>query len=98
MSKSALLDMVPESRRLTIYHEEDGVTRVESRQDVEPIMRAAAEIMELPKNKSMTLVRLIPEVVFNRACTEGWLHDDAAWRRWANSPEGKAFATWEGTV
>lgn len=99
MSKAALLDLVPDAKRATIYHEEDGKTFIETRQDVDPIIRAAKEIQELPKDKEMTLVRLIPEAVLNRAYIEGWFHDEKAWRRWANSPEGMAFDTWgRGTI
>lgn len=99
MSKKALLDFVADSRRTTIYHEQDGKTFIETRQDVAPIIKAAKEIQELPKNKEMTLVRLIPEAVLNRSYIEGWFHDDKAWRRWANGPEGKMYDTWgRGTV
>jgi hypothetical protein len=36
--------------------------------------------------------RIIPEHVLSRAFTEGWFHDPLAWKRWANSEEGRVFA------
>jgi hypothetical protein len=36
MSKSALLDVIQDSRRKLVYHEEDGKTYVETRQDTPP--------------------------------------------------------------
>ena len=98
MSKSALLDLVSDSRRKTIYHEEDGKTFIETRQDVDPIIAAAKRISEMPKDKELTLVRLIPEAVLNRSYIEGLFHDEKKWREWGNSPEGRAFSTWEGTI
>lgn len=99
MSKRALLDMCPQDRTQVIWHEEDDCTYIETKQDVDPIMRAAREMMELPKDKEMTLVRLIPKEVLNRSFLEGWFNDDKKWREWANGPEGRAFDTWgRGTV
>jgi hypothetical protein len=33
-----------------------------------------------------------------RAFREGWFNDKAAWKQWANSPEGRTFATHVETV
>lgn len=45
------------------------------------------------KRGAMRHARRIPQHVVERAMIEGWFIDNAAWRRWANSPEGRTFAT-----
>ena len=93
MSKSALLDIVPDSRRKTIYHEEDGKTYIESRQDCTHIVAAAKVLAEIPPSKEdgWRFLGLIPETVMNQAMIEGWFHDQKAWRAWLNNADNKAF-------
>lgn len=98
MSKSALLDLVAGSRRATIYHEEDGRTFIESRQDVAPIIQAAKDLWDDKPPLDMRRVAVIPETVLNQAFTEGWFHDEAAWKKWANNPANAAFRTCKGTI
>lgn len=93
MSKSALLDIVPDSRRKTIYHEEDGKTYIESRQDCTHIVEAAKLLAEIAPSKEdgWRFLGLIPETVMNQAMIEGWFHDQRAWRAWLNNADNKAF-------
>ena len=98
MSKSALIDAVAGARRQTILHEEDGRRWIESRQDVEPIIRAARLIADQPPDKEFRHAAYIPESELNRAFTEGWFHDSAAWRRWANDPANACYRTWAGRL
>jgi hypothetical protein len=93
MSKKALLDFLPEARRQTIYHEEDGKTYVETRQEVTPLIAAARVLAEEPPHKEdgWRFLCVIPDTVFNQAAIEGWLHDKAAWRRWMNDGDNRAF-------
>jgi hypothetical protein len=78
----ALLDSIAESRRVTIYHEEDGKTLVESRQDTQHIAdRARALSYETP-GKEFRLAAFIPEADLNKAFVEGWADDPKAWRKW----------------
>lgn len=98
MSKSALLDMVPDARRKTIYHEQDGKTFIETRQDVANIIKAAAIIADEPPGKDFRHVGFIPDSELNRAFVEGWFHDKAAWKRWLNDPDNAAYRTWKGRV
>ena len=98
MGKSALLDLVPEARRKTIYHEQDGRTLVETRQDVEPILDAARILADGPPGKDFRHAAFIPDVVLEQAMREGWLHDRAAWKRWANDPANARFRTWAGRL
>lgn len=98
MSKSALLDLIPSERRKIIYHEEDGKTYIETRQDLTPIIEAAKILSERKPNKDFTRVALIPKETLNKAFLEGWFHDESAWRKWANDPANKMFRTTEGTI
>lgn len=98
MSKSALLDFIPENRRKLIFHEEDGVTRIETRQDVSHIIDAAKIISDVPPGKDFRHAAFIPETVLNQAFNEGWFHDAAAWKRWANDPANADFRTWKGRL
>lgn len=98
MSKSALLDMLPDRGRQTIYHEEDGRTWIETRQDVSTIIAAAKIIAEEAPGKDFRHVAFVPESELNRAFTEGWFHDDAAWKRWLNDPANRDYRTWGGRI
>lgn len=98
MSKKALLDVVQDSRRATIYHEEDGRTYIESRQDVAPIVKAAQEMFCEKPPLDMRRVALIPETVINQAFSEGWFHDEKAWKKWANDPANACYRTTKGTI
>ena len=98
MSKSALLELVPDARRKVVYHEQDGRTLVETRQDVEPILEAAKILAAGPPGKDFRHAALIPDVVLEQAFREGWFHDKAAWKRWANDPANANLRTWPGRL
>jgi len=98
MSKSALLDVVADSSRALIYHEEDGKTYVETRQDVTPIMQAAKIMADEPPGKDFRHAAYVPEAVLNQAFNEGWFHDPKAWKRWANDPANAIYRTWQGRL
>lgn len=98
MSKSALLDLIPESRKKVIYHEESGKTFIETRQDVSHIVEAAAIMADEVPGKDFRHVAYVPESVLDRAFLEGWFHDKTAWKKWMNDPENAAFRTWKGRV
>lgn len=98
MSKSALLAILPDARRKLIYHEEGGRTFVETRQDVEHIIAAAKVLADEVPDKDFRHAAFIPEAVLNQAFVEGWFHDPAAWKRWANDPDNSAYRTWAGRL
>jgi len=98
MSRSALLDAVPDARRKTLLHEEDGRCWIESRQDVAPLIRAAAMVADVAPGRELRHAAFIPETELNRAFTEGWFHDRAAWKRWANDPANGCYRTWKGRL
>ena len=77
-----------------IRHEVDGKNFIETRQDAEPVARAARMMAEYSEvDKDFTRVALIPATVLDRAFNEGWFHDPDAWRRWHNDPANAAFRT-----
>jgi hypothetical protein len=98
MSKSALLEILPDARRKLVYHEEDGKTYVETRQDVSGIIQAAKIIADEVPDKDFRHAAFIPDSELNRAFTEGWFHDPAAWKRWANDPANECYRTWKGRL
>lgn len=98
MSKSALLDMIPEDRHQTIYHEEGDLRFIETRQDVSPIIQAAKDMWDDKPPLDMRRVALIPKAVLDKSFIEGWFGDPEAWRRWANDPANREFRTCKGTI
>ncbi len=93
MSKSALLDFLPDSRRKVIYHEEDGKTYIESRQEVTPLIEAAKILAEVPPDPETgwRFVGFIPDPVWDQAVREGWLHDKSKWRAWMRDRDNRAL-------
>lgn len=92
-SLSRLLDHYGDT--VEIFHGHgDGSFSIETRHDAGPAERAAAILSDedTAKADGMRLERIIPPHVLERSVTEGWFHDQAAWRRWANSSEGHHFA------
>lgn len=98
MSKSALLNLLPDERRKVIRHTEDGKTYMETRQDVSQIIRNAAILSEQKPGKDFTRVAVIPKTVLDQALIDGWFHDEAAWKKWANDPANRCYRTTEGTI
>jgi hypothetical protein len=97
MANKAILKSDPLSRRITYYAEEDGKNYIQTKQDCTAIVEAAKAMSELPHNDpSMKPVALIPEEVLNQAMLEGWFHDKAKWRAWANDPDNKHFRITQG--
>lgn len=98
MSKSALLDLLPDARKKLVYHEEGGRTFIETRQDVTHIIEAAKIMADEKPGKDFRHAAYIPEAVMDRAFNEGWFHDPQAWKRWANDPANAQYRTWNGRL
>jgi ribosomal protein S2 len=99
VANKALLDFDPLTGRKITYVEEDGKSYIETKQDCSSIIDAAKQLSELPHNdKSLKPVALIPEEVLNQAILEGWFHDKAKWRAWANNPDNKLFRITQGRL
>jgi hypothetical protein len=98
MADSKLLTGSYPERRRVIIHKEDGVSRVETRQDVSPILRAAQIMRDETPGKDMRHAAFIPKTVLDQAFNEGWFHDPKAWKKWANDPANACYRTWQGRL
>ncbi len=68
-------------------------------EDCEPIVESAKVLREDHKPRGdLKHVARVPVTVVERALREGWFHDQAAWNRWLNDPDNRAFRVWEGRV
>jgi len=84
----ATLEFDPITRRRVSYVEEGDDRYIVTEQNCDHIVASAKAMSELPHtDKSMKPVAFIPEEVLNRAFLEGWFHDKAKWRAWANDPD-----------
>lgn len=81
MARKGILDAIPDAKRVTLAHEEDGVWRVESRQDTSHIAKAASIIADQPPGKDFRHVGFIPDADLNRMLLDGSFHDPAAIRQ-----------------
>ena len=93
MAKSKLFDANPLKRKQTVWHEEDGKTYLETRQNVDALVEAANALADEPPEPSTGLrfVGFIPDTVFNQACREGWVNDKARWRQWMLDRDNRKF-------
>jgi len=98
MAKKQILNAIPEARRVTIMHEQDGKHFVETKQDCAHIIEAAKILADEPPGKDFRHAAFIPEEVLNQAFLEGWFHDKAKWKAWANDPANEGFRTWKGRL
>lgn len=71
---------------------------IETVQDCEDIVGLCKILADEPPGKDFRHVAEIPMTVMDRAFREGWLHDEQAWKRWANDPENRDFRTWKGRI
>lgn len=95
----ATLEFDPVRMRRTSYVEEGDDRYIVTEQDCGGIVAAAKAMSELPHNdKSMKPVAFIPDEVLNRAMLEGWFHDKAKWRAWANDPDNRDFRITQGRL
>ncbi len=79
----------------TIFHkvEDDKYVIQNVHDDAAPraLVKAMNEAGLDGKNDGMRLERVIPQHVLDRAFSEGWFNDKAAWKRWANGEEGRLY-------
>jgi hypothetical protein len=66
-----------------LLHDEDGKSWIETRQDIDPLVKLASIMAESGElDKDFTRVAIIDRVTLDRAFNEGWFHDEDAWRKW----------------
>lgn len=98
MADKKLLSATPEELRKVIVHKEDGVRRVETKQDVSHILKAAEMMRDVTPGKEMRHAAFIPKTVLDQAFIEGWFHDKKKWKEWANDPANACYRTWPGRL
>lgn len=71
---------------------------IELRQDMSAVLREVQRGKEQGTDGKLGLRKLaeVPMSVYLRACAEGWVDDDKAWKKWLNDPDNKAFRVHEG--
>ena len=84
--------------RTVITNDADGTVTHLLEQDCEPILRGIAAKRDQPMSNEMRPLADVPMTVIERAMREGWINDQAAWRKWLNDPDNRAFRIWEGRV
>lgn len=89
-----LIDSSADSRTWADYNQLTDELTVWEEFNSAPDLKLAKILSDEKKCKAdgMRQERIIPEHVLSRAFHEGWFHDPMAWKRWANSEEGRAFA------
>ena len=80
------------------YDFTDDTARIIEIEDCGPITEAARVMADRRPGADFRHVAYIPGHVLNRAFREGWFHDRAAWKRWANDPDNADFRTWKGRL
>lgn len=98
VERRELIGATARTRELFSYDFATEETRIIEIEDCGPLVEAARILADQPPGKDFRHAAYIPQYVFNRAFREGWLHDKAAWKRWANDPENAAFRTWKGRL
>lgn len=77
----------------------DGDFAIETVEDVEPLLDYVKARRDVQNPKAnMRHVAEIPVTIYEKAFREGWLHDQAAWNRFLNDADNKAFRIWEGRL
>jgi hypothetical protein len=84
-------------KRDTFVEDCDGVY-IKTEYDTDSVLAAAKAISEQTPGKDLRHVAVIPPEVLDRAYREGWFHDKAKWKQWANDPNNKHLRTWNGRI
>lgn len=71
---------------------------VKTFENCEPIIEKAKMLSEMSPGKEFRHAAIIPKHVLDKSMREGWFHDKAKWKAWANDPANKAFRTWPGRL
>jgi hypothetical protein len=93
MPRSKILTLDADKRKKVIYHEEDGKTYAETRQDAAHIVEAAKILAEEPPDphSGWRFIGFLPDTVLDQAINEGWIHDKKKIRQWLTDRDNRAF-------
>lgn len=96
--REILLDRTATTAEIFHYDFAEDVARIIEVEDTGPLLQAASIMADQPPGAEFRHAAYIPQHVLNRAFREGWFHDRAAWKRWANDPDNAKFRTWKGRL
>lgn len=72
---------------------------VRTRVNADPIIRANRISEENHKQGGhRKLAARVPITVYEKAVREGWANDQAAWRKFLNDPDNRAWRVWQGRL
>lgn len=85
-------------------HEDESVLHLRTTQDLEPVLDLAKAMRDENtqvghrKSKQMVPVAEVPMLIYEQAVREGWVNDEAAWKRWLNDPQNAPFRVTMGRI
>ena len=95
-SKQKLIDWSANSTQYFSYDQHDQTYTIETREDVEPLVKVAHDMSSLQPNKELRHSAIIPKFVLDQSFRERWEPKD--WKKWANDRANKPFRTWPGRI
>ena len=78
------------------YDQHDDSLTIETREDVEPLIKVAHDMSSLQPSKEWRHSAIIPKFVLDQSLRENWERKD--WKKWANNHDNKPFRTWPGNL
>lgn len=95
-SRKTLLDWSQGKSETFHWDQHDNTFTIESKEDVEPLLKMAKNMSELEPSKEIRHAACIPKFVLDKSLRERWSPKD--WKVWANDPANKMFRTWPGKL
>jgi hypothetical protein len=95
-SRKTLLDWSQGRSETFSWDQHDETFTIESKEDVEPLIKLAKDMSDLEPSKEIRHAACIPKFVLDQSLRERWSPKD--WKKWANAPENKPFRTWPGQL
>ena len=96
ISRKTLLDWSQGKSETFHWDQHDNTFTIESKEDVEPLLKMAKNMSELEPSKEIRHAACIPKFVLDKSLRERWSPKD--WKVWANDPANKMFRTWPGKL
>ena len=95
-SRKTLLDWSQGKTEIFSWDQHDNTFTIESKEDVEPLIKLAKDMSYLQPSKDVRHAAVIPKFVLDESMRQKWTPKD--WKKWANNPENKMFRTWQGRL
>lgn len=95
-SRKTLLDWSQGKTEVFSWDQHDNTFTIESKEDVEPLIKLAKDMSHLQPSKDVRHAAVIPKFVLDESMRQKWTPKD--WKIWANNPDNKMFRTWQGRL